>query len=61
MLQNDLNEIYKLATVNNMQFNSGKFEHLRYGTADNGQESSSPHVTCHRIWNLKLSVAYIMA
>ncbi|KAK3884854.1 hypothetical protein Pcinc_010895 [Petrolisthes cinctipes] len=32
LLQNDLEEIYEWANINNMKFNNNKFDHLRYST-----------------------------
>ena len=39
-LQKDLNSIYQWADVNNMQFNDGKFECMRYGANKELKESS---------------------
>ena len=55
ILQNDLNKIYTWAKVNNMQFNGAKFEHLRYGTSDNGLKElftscyMSPELECIKV------------
>ena len=43
-LQADLNAIYKWATTNNMQFNSDKFECIRYGT-DNILKENNTYVS----------------
>ena len=40
-LQNDLKTIYKWQETNNMQFNSNKFELLRYGKNQHIKESTS--------------------
>ena len=40
-LQNDLKTIYKWQNTNNMQFNSNKFELLRYGINQHIKESTS--------------------
>ena len=41
-LQQDLEKLYSWSNENNMMFNGGKFQHLRYGPSHDGRRYTSP-------------------